>query len=141
MEQYGRCPVRYGPTQIFDGVDGLDVGFDLAHRSLLFSPCAATNWSTLHPQWYNSASLLNEDLFDDAVDYAGQGYTVQGEQLSTLPEPRWFSNEVVLNVTNPSKSAVVDETLGFWVFGEQVRSVRVHSTGMVSFSVQPTVSI
>lgn len=70
-EQKRYCPVRSAPTQIFDGLDGVDVAFDLKHKSIKFTQCNQSNSSTLGLHWWS---------------VAGQGYLAQGRTISALPD-------------------------------------------------------
>ena len=67
QKRQGYCPVRDAPTQIFDGYDGIDSHFDLQHRSLIFIPCKASNYSQMGYQWQVTE---------------GEGYSVRGEIIS-----------------------------------------------------------
>ena len=60
----GFCPVRDGPLQIFDGIDGNDVDFDLEYMTMMFTPCNNSNHSRMSYQWFATE---------------GEGYTVKGD--------------------------------------------------------------
>ena len=73
--------MRDAPTQIFDGYDGIDSHFDLQHRSLTFTPCAASNYSQRGYQWHATE---------------GGGYSVRGEVISQLPDDPFTLDHVDL---------------------------------------------
>ena len=60
----GFCPVRDGPLQIFDGIDGNDVDFDLEYMTMMFTPCNKSNHSRMSYQWFATE---------------GEGYSVKGD--------------------------------------------------------------
>ena len=60
----GFCPVRTRPLQIFDGIDGNDVDFDLEYMTMMFTPCNNSNHSRMSYQWFATE---------------GEGYTVKGD--------------------------------------------------------------
>mmetsp|Transcript_17962 Transcript_17962/g.27011 ORF Transcript_17962/g.27011 Transcript_17962/m.27011 type:complete len:512 (+) Transcript_17962:22-1557(+) len=65
-QRKGLCPVRDAPVQIFDGIDGFDLHFDLFNYTLNMTSCDQTNISSLSWHWLNAS---------------GQGYVTRGSSL------------------------------------------------------------
>lgn len=70
-ERQRYCPVRSAPTQIFDGLDGTDVQYDLEYKTINFTHCKHANHSKLGFHWWK---------------VAGQGYVTQGAVINELPD-------------------------------------------------------
>ena len=121
----GFCPVRDAPAQIFDGYDGVDVQFDLQHRSLTFTPCPASNYSQLGYQWYATE---------------GEGYGVHGDVIVELPDnPFTPSHSTLAYDADETATLVLSRTgltTSFTYFGRSVDRIYLYSYGAIGFETR-----
>lgn len=125
QKRQGYCPVRDAPTQIFDGYDGIDVRFDLQHRSLTFFPCVASNFSQMSYQWYRTE---------------GEGYSIRGETIIELPDNPFTLNHNTLPYDADETATLNILKAGtsqpFEYYGRSIQQLYVYSYGAIGFETR-----
>ena len=124
-KRQGYCPVRDAPTQIFDGYDGIDSRFDLQHRSLIFVPCVASNYSQMGYQWHATE---------------GEGYSIRGMVITQLPDDPFTSDHITLPYDADETATIVlskiDATQSFEYYGRSIERLHVYSYGAIGFETR-----